>query len=237
MRARVVGWPRSEKTAGPPRLSLSAELFCDEGLVSRTSSAVMHPLLERLSYFFAHYGYWTILIGLLLESAGVPLPGETILITAAILARTQHELNIVMVCVVAVIAATLGDNLGFALGRYAGRPLIQRYRHIFHIEQKTVEKGEELFRRRGAMAVFLARFVAGLRILAGPLAGTLRMDWRKFVFFNALGAIAWVGAIGSAGYFFGEAISGVLQRAGLAVGVAVVTMGAIWWWREKRKAS
>jgi membrane protein DedA with SNARE-associated domain len=134
-----------------------------------------HWVITHLNYFFEHYGYWTVFFGILLENAGIPLPGETILIVASVLARTKHELSIADVAVIAVLAAITGDNLGFALGRYGGRPLLDRYRHVFHIEKETVRKAESLFTRRGGMAVFFARFITGLRVVAGPMAGALRM--------------------------------------------------------------
>lgn len=112
-----------------------------------------HWVVTHLDYFFAHYGYWTVFIGILLERAGVPLPGETILILASVFARTQHRLSIAEVAIVAAIAAVTGDNIGFAAGRYGGRPLLDRYRHVFHIEDATVRKGESLFTRHEGMAV------------------------------------------------------------------------------------
>jgi membrane protein DedA with SNARE-associated domain len=131
----------------------------------------------------------------MLESAGIPVPGETILIIASTLAASTHQLNIFMVAAIAVAAATVGDNLGFAIGRHAGRPLLVRYRHFLHIGPAVIQNGEQLMLRRGAVTVFFARFIAGLRFLAGPLAGVLRMSWRRFLVFNALGAIAWVATI------------------------------------------
>lgn len=111
-----------------------------------------HWVVTHLNFFFAHYGYWTVFLGILLESAGVPLPGETILILASVFARTQHRLSIADVAIVAVVAAVTGDNIGFAVGRYGGRPLLDRYRNLFHIEDETVHKGKSLFARHGGMA-------------------------------------------------------------------------------------
>jgi membrane-associated protein len=152
-----------------------------------------------------------VFFGILFENAGIPLPGETILIVASVLARTKHQLSIAEVAVIPVLAAITGDNLGFALGRYGGRPLLDRYRHVFHIEEETVRKGESLFTRRGGMAVFFARFITGLRVVAGPMAGALRMHWYSFLLFNALGAVGWVGVITTLGLFFGS-----ISRASVA---------------------
>jgi membrane-associated protein len=135
------------------------------------------------------------------------------------------------------VAATLGDNLGFALGYYGGRPLLGRYQSIFRIPQKTLERGENLFARFGAATVFFARFVFGMRIIAGPLAGVLRMHWRKFLIFNFLGAALWAAVISCLGYLFGrhwELLAAYLRRFDIAVAVIVIVVVAIWWWRKRR---
>jgi membrane protein DedA with SNARE-associated domain len=192
-------------------------------------------ITSQLEYCFAHWGYWTVLVGIMLESAGIPVPGETILIIASTLAASSHQLNIFMVAAIAVAAATGGDNLGFAVGRHAGRPLLVRYRHVLHIGPAVIQKGEQLMLRRGAVTVFFARFIAGLRFLAGPLAGVLRMSWRRFLVFNALGAIAWVATICSLAYLFGPALESALQNSGWVLAVAVVACAAFYFWRSRRK--
>ena len=194
-----------------------------------------HWVAAHLDYYFAHWGYWTVLVGIMLESAGIPLPGETILIVASTLAASKHQLNIFYVGVIAVVAATTGDNIGFAVGMYGGRPLLDRYGHLFRIHAEVIDKGERLIERRGALAVFFARFIAGLRFLAGPLAGILRMRWAKFFLFNALGAIAWVTVITSLAYFFGPALESALSHAGWAVLAALVLGGAAYWWWHRRR--
>jgi len=197
-----------------------------------------HWVGDHLNYYFAHYGYWTILVGIMLESAGIPLPGETILIVASIQAATNHQLNIFVVAAVAIFAAVVGDNLGYAAGRYGGRPLFNRYRKTLHIEESTICRGEELFAKHGSVTVFFARFIAGLRFLAGPLAGVLRMKWRRFMLFNALGAVAWVGVFVTLAYFFGEAFVRVLHHASWVIAAAVVAAVLYAWWRfARRKAA
>jgi membrane protein DedA with SNARE-associated domain len=163
-----------------------------------------HPNLDLLRSAVVHYGYWAVGGALLLENAGIPLPGETILLLASFLAYSEHELQLSWLIMVGTVAATLGDNLGYALGHRGGRPLLDRYQSIFRIQQSTLLHGEELFARFGAATIFLARFLFGLRIIAGPLAGVLRMPWRKFVLFNFLGAVTWVSAISTVGYLFGH---------------------------------
>jgi membrane protein DedA with SNARE-associated domain len=139
------------------------------------------------------------------------------------------------VMAVATIAATVGDNLGFALGHYGGRPLLRRYQLFFRIQPKTIERGENLFARFGALTIFFARFVFGMRIIAGPMAGVLRMSWRKFAVFNFLGAAVWVVTISGAGYLFGQhwgRLERDLKRFDLVVAMVAVIWIVWWWWRK-----
>jgi membrane protein DedA with SNARE-associated domain len=141
--------------------------------------------------------------------------------------------------VVGTLASTAGGELGFALGRHGGRPLIERYRHVFRVRMESVERGERLFEKYGAATVFLARFLFGMRVLASLLAGALRMPWRKFFLFNFLGAAVWVTAICSAGYLFGGhwgRLARDLRRFDLAVLIAVVVAAVAWWWRSRKKS-
>src|SRR6202011_2834418 len=131
-------------------------------------------ILELLRNAVVHYGYWAVGAALLAENAGVPVPGETILLLASFLAYSEQNLRLPWIIVVATIAATLGDNLGFALGYYGGRPLLVRYQALFRIQDRTLDRGEKLFARYGAVTIFFARFVFGMRIVAAPLAGVLR---------------------------------------------------------------
>lgn len=196
---------------------------------------VNHWIQSHLTAFLDTYGYWTVFFGILMESAGVPLPGETILIFAALFAGTTHKLSITDVALVAVVAAIVGDNMGFALGKFGGCPLLERYGHVFRIEKETIRKGEALFRRYGAAAVFFGRFIALLRFLAGPLAGILKMPWPRFLIFNALGAVAWVGLVTTLAYFLGPAIEPLLRHAGwVIVGLAVAA--AIFYFVRHRRS-
>jgi membrane protein DedA with SNARE-associated domain len=195
-----------------------------------------HHIFETLRAALVHYGYWAVAFTLLLENAGIPMPGETVLLLASFLAYSEHELQLPLVILVGVIAATLGDNLGFALGQYGGRPLLDRHRRFFHVSDSALARGEHLFERFGAFTIFFARFVFGMRVVAGPLAGALRMPWKKFVTFNFLGAVLWVTAISGTGYLFGrhwERLLLDLKRFEVAVAVAVILMG-LWLWRRSR---
>jgi membrane protein DedA with SNARE-associated domain len=198
-----------------------------------------HHILELLRGAVVHYGYWAVAVLLLLEGAGLPLPGETVLLLASFLAYSAHELQLSWVVVVGIASTTAGGELGFALGRHGGRPLIERYRHIFSISPETVLRGDQLFERYGAATVFLARFLFGLRMLSALLAGALHMSWRKFSLFNFLGAAVWVTAICGAGYLFGGhwgRLAHDLKRFDLAVAVVVI-LGGLWLWRRNRKKS
>jgi membrane-associated protein len=197
-----------------------------------------HSILNLLRNAVVHYGYWAVGGALLLENAGIPLPGETILLLASFLAYSEHDLQLSWIIVVATIAATLGDNLGYALGHYGGRPVLQRYQSIFRIQEKTLVRGQDLFTRYGAVTVFFARFAFGLRIIAGPLAGVLRMPWRKFLFFNFLGAALWVTVISSAGYLFGQhwgRLERAVKRFDLAIAALVLLAALYLWWRNRKE--
>jgi membrane protein DedA with SNARE-associated domain len=190
--------------------------------------------------YLAQYGYGAVAVALLLENAGLPVPGETVLLLASFLAFSEHRLYLPYIIVVGVCAATLGDNIGFAIGYYGGRPLLERYWTILHIRPEAIARGENLFERHGAITVFFARFIAGLRVLAGPLAGVLRMHWRKFVLFNFLGAALWVTVISSAGYFFGrhwEEVVRIVRSVNIAVLVVLAAVLAFLWWKRRRKSS
>ena len=199
-------------------------------------------IFEFLRNAVVHYGYWAVGAALLLENTGIPVPGETILLLASFLAYSQHELQLFWIIVVAIVAATLGDNFGFIAGYYGGRPLLDRYQNIFRIENARLQRGERLFTRYGAATVFFARFVFGLRIIAGPMAGVLRMPWKKFLTFNFIGAAVWVSVISGVGYLFGrhwERMENAIKRFDLAVAIgAGVVIFLLWWWnRRKAKAA
>jgi membrane-associated protein len=196
-----------------------------------------HSILDLLRNAVVQYGYWAVGVALLLENAGIPVPGETILLLASFLAYSQHELQLSWIIAVATLAATLGDNLGFALGYYGGRPLLARYQSVFRIQNATIARGEQLFGCYGAVTVFFARFVFGMRIIAGPMAGVLRMPWRKFLIFNFLGAGVWVVVISGAGYLFGrhwERLERTVKRFDIAVVVVVIVLLLVYWWRSRR---
>jgi membrane protein DedA with SNARE-associated domain len=196
-------------------------------------------ILDFLRGAIVAYGYWAVGAALLLENAGIPMPGETILLLASFMAYSQHELKLPWIIAVATIAATLGDNLGFALGYYGGRPLLARYQSLFRLKQSTLDRGEKLLARYGPATILVARFVFGMRIIAGPMAGVLRMAWKRFLIFNFLGAVLWVSVISSVGYFFGRhwnRMENVIKRLDIAVAIFVVIAVVVWWRRRRAGA-
>ena len=196
-------------------------------------------VFDLLRDYLAHYGYWAVAAALLLENAGLPVPGETMLLLASFLAYSEHHLRLPYIILVGVCAATLGDNIGFLLGHYGGEPLLERYRQVPRVH-RTLARAERLIQRYGSFAIFIARFIAGMRIIAGPLAGVLHMPWRKFVVFNFLGAAVWVTVISSVGYFFGrhwEELGRIMKGINAVVLLAAVLLVAFFWWRQRRKSA
>jgi membrane protein DedA with SNARE-associated domain len=199
-----------------------------------------HSILDLLRNAVVHYGYWAVGAALLAENAGMPVPGETVLLIACFLAYSEHDLRLRWIVLVATIAATLGDNLGFALGYCGGRPLLVRYQALFRIQRRTLERGEKLFARYGAVTIFFARFVFGVRVIAGPMAGVLRMPWRKFMVFNFLGAALWVTVISTAGYLFGQHWEGLardVKRFDIALAIVLLLAAGLRWWSIRRQQS
>ncbi len=197
-----------------------------------------HSIVDLLRSAVVQYGYWAVAFTLLLENMGIPLPGETILLIASFMAFSERDLKLSWIIVFATLACTVGDNLGYALGYRGGRALLIRYQSFFRIRSSTIERGEKLFERYGAVTVFFARFVFGMRIVAGPLAGVLRMPWRKFLIFNFLGAVVWVTVISAAGYLFGrhwEKLAMDLKRLDLILIGVFVLLLAWKWWRIRRE--
>jgi len=195
-------------------------------------------ILEVLRGYLAQYGYWAVGVALLLENAGVPVPGETILLLASFLAYSEQELALPYIIMVGVGAAVLGDNLGFVVGYRGGRPLLERYLGILPAFRPAVARGERLFQHYGSVTIFFARFLFGLRIVAGPLAGVLRMSWKKFALFNVLGALVWVSVISAIGYLFGEHWEQLLhyvKRLNLIVGALVAVLILMLWRRRRRE--
>lgn len=192
-------------------------------------------LFELLRSHFTSHGYWTLALTLLLENAGIPVPGETMLLFASFLAHEHQELNLGVIIIVGTLACTLGDNLGYWIGYRGGRALLDRHRAFFHISDRVLQRGEKLFNEYGSVTILFARFVVGLRVIAGPLAGVLRMPWRKFAIYNFMGAAFWVTTVSTAGYFLGHHWDHVAEIVARINGVVIVSMVLLLlyvWWRH-----
>ncbi len=186
-------------------------------------------VFEALPDFVARYGYIAIFVIILLESAGIPLPGETILIAGAVLAGSGKGLEIYIVVATAAAAAILGDNIGYWIGRRWGLSLLLRYGHYIRMDERKLKLGQYLFMRHGGKIVFIGRFVAFLRVFAALLAGANNYDARKFMMWNAFGGIVWACAVGGAGYLFGSRVEHILGPLGVIALLVVVVVGFATW--------
>jgi membrane-associated protein len=171
-----------------------------------------------------------------IETMGIPVPGETALITASIVA-SRGRLDIEAVIAAAAAAAILGDNVGFAIGRKLGRRLLTAPGPFLHHRRRVIAVGEPFFDRHGPKAVFLGRWVTGLRITAAWMAGVTRMSWPTFLFWNALGGIAWATSVGLLGYFAGHTAEKLIHLAGLGGAAVVIIAGVVLWFvlRARRR--
>jgi membrane protein DedA with SNARE-associated domain len=175
------------------------------------------------------YGLVILFVLVAMESAGVPLPGETALITAGVLAA-RGEMDIVEVIVVAAAAAIIGDNVGYWVGRLGGRRLLERWEPLERHASRVLPWSERFFKRHGAKTIFLGRFFAVLRVTAAWLAGISRMYWWKFFLWNAAGGICWAVLVGLVSYYLGRAAAEAINRYGLIAGVAftaLLVLGAL----------
>lgn len=166
--------------------------------------------VNTLAPFIHHHGYLGVGGLVLLEDFGVPVPGETILITAAVFAGLG-KLNIFLVIIVGFIAAILGDNIGFSIGKFGGHPLVERIGKYIFLTPERINSTEEFFKRKGGWLVIVARFIEGLRQANGIIAGLAEMPWRRFIVYNAIGAALWVGLWSSVGYFGGSHLNTLLH--------------------------
>lgn len=169
------------------------------------------------------------------ESSGAPLPGETSLIAAAVLA-SQGDLSIVAVVSLAATAAIIGDNTGYLLGRRGGRWLLTRPGPFLHHRRKALERSEPFFARHGAKTVFFGRWLPFLRVTAAWLAGASKLEWKRFLVWNALGGILWAITVGVTAYLLGEAAAHDIRLAGfVALGAAVVALAGFLLYRRARR--
>ena len=198
--------------------------------LSSGSHPVLPGFLNALASPLEHYGVWAILLLVLVEDFGIPVPGETVLIAGAIFAGAG-QLNVVLVGVVGFAAAVIGDNIGYAIGRFGGRALVERWGKYVFLTPERLDRAEAFFNRHGGKIITIARFVEGLRQANGLIAGISQMHWLRFVAFNALGAALWVGTWVSVGYFAGQHITTIyngITTYSLYAAIAAVVLIAAW---------
>lgn len=177
-----------------------------------------------LLQLFGRFGYLVVFLGIFLENVGIPVPGETVLLAAGFLAK-QHTLRIGLVILVAMLAAILGDNLGYFIGRRGGRVFALRYGKYVGLSAKRLSAVGAYYEQHGPRTIFFARFVSGIRVVAALLAGISEIPWTTFLLYNASGAVVWATTIGILGYLFGQSwhlLEKWVGRAGLFVAGAVV---------------
>ena len=195
-----------------------------------TTPQELPGFLNSLAPVIHHYGVWAIVLFVFLEDFGVPVPGETVLIAGAVFAGTGNP-NIIAVYIAGFVAAVAGDNLGYAIGRFGGRAVVDRWGKYVFLTPERLDKAENFFNRHGGKIIVIARFVEGLRQANGLIAGITEMHWLKFVAFNALGAALWVGTWVSVGYFAGQHITAIydaITRYSLYAAIAAAVVIVAW---------
>ena len=181
-----------------------------------------------LATLLTKYGSFAVAGVVCLESMGLPLPGEAILIAAAIYAGKTGGLGIAEVIAAASVGAIVGDNIGYWIGREIGFPVLVRYGHYFGLTEPRIKVGQYLFMQHGGKIVFFGRFVALLRVLAALLAGVNRMPWPRFFVANAAGAILWATVFGLGAYTLGEDVEHLTKPAAIALGLAGISLMIAW---------
>lgn len=184
-------------------------------------------LKNLIDTLLSDYGLLAVFAFVAIESLGIPLPGETMLVTAAVYAGATGKLSIELVLLCSMAGAIIGDNIGFMIGKGGGLRLLRRYGRYVRIDERRIKLGRYLFLRHGGKVVFFGRFTAVLRTYAAFLAGTLHMEWRRFLFFNASGGIIWSLVFGLGAYWLGTTFERLSTPANIAFGVIGVSV-AIW---------
>lgn len=184
----------------------------------------MHISVALLTHLLDTWGYVAVFAFVAIESSGIPFPGETMLVTAAVYAGSGH-LSILLVVGAAALGAIMGDNLGYVVGREGGRPLLHRYGRYLRLDEAKLQRAEAFFARHGDKTVFLGRFVAVLRAWAAFLAGVNRMPWPKFLLFNGAGGICWAVLYGTLAFELGSNLP-LLHRVLRDFGLGSIVLAA-----------
>ena len=201
-------------------------------------STLSHLLSEHPMHWVSRYGYWAVFFFVMIESIGIPAPGEAALVSVAAFAGVTHELEIVWIVCAAAGGAIVGDNFGYLVGRKLGFPVVLRHGQAIGLNEGRLKLGQYLFGRYGGAIVFFGRFVAVLRAAAAILAGVNCMKWQRFVMFNAAGGIMWAALFGFGTYAFGGAMlhtSGKIGLVFLIVAIVVFVVGFILVARQEKR--
>lgn len=201
-------------------------------------SAVLNFGEAELRHLLSVYGYWAVTAFVGIESIGIPLPGETMLIVASLYAGATHDLSIELVIAAAIAGAVLGDNIGFAIGYFGGYRLLLRYGRYIGLHERRVKLARYIFLKHGSKVVFFGRFVSVLRTYAAFLAGTARMPWWKFLIFNAAGGTIWALGYGVGAYVLGQQLNRVsrpFEIVAAALAVVAIIAFAIFLRRNERR--
>lgn len=198
----------------------------------------MHWFYDTVRHFLSSWGYWALLLGLFGESLGLPLPGETLLMFASFLTHKESGLRIYWVIPIGIVAAVMGDNFGYFLGRHFGKTLIRWAKKILRMDDTDINTAKKLIKTHGGRTIFFSRFVFGLRTIAGPMAGSLGMEWRRFFRFNLAGAATWVVVMSLAGYEFAnefDTLLGYIEKASWGIAGGLLLTGYLIWRRAKKR--
>jgi len=202
----------------------------------------LHNSLQLIEQYMLAYGYWAVFFGVMLENAGLPVPGETILLVGGYFAASRpDQFNLIRVMLTAATGAVIGDNIGFAIGHHYGRGFLLRIGRFFFLTPKRFEYMENYFESHGNKTIFVARFITGLRVFAALLAGASRkMPWRVFLMYNLAGAMMWSVVITLLGYLFGQSLPLLVKwvgRTGTILLVAAIVIGIIVWRVQRYRKS
>lgn len=195
----------------------------------------LHNSLQLIVQYMNQYGYWAVFFGVMLENAGLPLPGETILLVAGFLC-SEHHLNLGLVMIVAATGAVIGDNIGFAIGHHYGRGILLRFGRFIFLTPARLDKMTNYFASHGNKTILVARFITGLRVFAAILAGASHMPWRIFVVYNIAGAVLWSVVITTLGFVFGHSLPLLVRWVGWSGTILLVVAAAIGivTWRHRK---
>lgn len=198
--------------------------------------------LDNIREIALQYGYWAVFLGIALENTGIPIPGETITIVGGFLAGSG-ELNYWLVLLIVILGAALGDNCGYWIGRRGGWPFLLALGRLFRISEKRLEEGRRQFSNNATRAVFFGRFVALLRIFAGPMAGIVEMPYQQFLLCNLGGATVWATLTVTLSYFLGrliplhQVVELMAQIGFVVLIIAVIFIGITVWWESRKSLS